>query len=144
MNAPKSALDELRIERQDARASQPKRWLWLLAALLLAASVAIGLGLTRPQAIEITSAPARCVAGGSASLTVLNASGYVTARRKATISAKVTGKVMEVRVEEGLRVEAGQVLARLDDSNVKASLDVAESQLDSARLNLGETRALLK
>ena len=53
--------------------------------------------------------------------------------RKATISAKVTGKVVEVLVEEGLRVKAGQVLARLDDSNVKTSLDVAESQLDSAR-----------
>jgi RND family efflux transporter MFP subunit len=144
MNAPKSALDELRIEREDARAPQPKRWLWLLVVLALAASIVAGLCLTRPQSIEITTVPARCVAGGSASLTVLNASGYVTARRKATISAKVTGKVMEVRVEEGMRVEAGQVLARLDDSNVKASLDVAESQLESARLNLGETRALLK
>jgi HlyD family secretion protein len=57
--------------------------------------------------------------------TVLNASGYVTARREATVSSKVTGKVVEVLIEEGMKVKDGQVLARLDDSNVKASLDVA-------------------
>ncbi len=88
----------------------------------------------------------RAVASGGAELTVLNASGYVTIARRMGrhFVAKITGKVVEVLVEEGMRVKAGQVLARLDDSNVKTSLDVAISQLDSARLNLEETRALLK
>ena len=53
---------------------------------------------------------------------LLNASGYVTARRAATVSSKVTGKVMEVRVEEGMKVEEGQLLARLDDSNALANM----------------------
>jgi multidrug efflux pump subunit AcrA (membrane-fusion protein) len=53
--------------------------------------------------------------------TVLNASGYVTARRVATVSSKVTGKVVEVLIQKGRQVKEGQVVARLDDTNVKAS-----------------------
>jgi RND family efflux transporter MFP subunit len=74
----------------------------------------------------------------------LHASGYVTARREATVSAKVTGKVVEVLIEEGMKVKEGQILARLDDSNIKTGLDVAEAQLESTRLSLEETRAQLK
>ena len=68
-----------------------------------------------------------------ASRTLLNGSGYVTARRAATVSSKVTGKVTEVLIEEGVKVQEGQILARLDSSNVKTSLDLAEAQLVSAR-----------
>ena len=60
---------------------------------------------------------------------MLNASGYVTARRRATVSSKVTGKVIEVNVEEGMAVKEGQVLARLDDSQPRAALALAEAQL---------------
>jgi len=144
MNAPKSTLDELRIERKDAHTSRPNPWLWPLVVFVLVGCAVADVFFTRTQPVEITTAPVRVSANGSSGITVLNASGYVTARRKATISAKVTGKVVEVLVEEGLRVKPGQVLARLDDSNVKTSLDMSESQLDSARLNLEETRALLK
>ena len=80
---------------------------------------------------------------GAAPRTVLNASGYVTARREATVSAKAMGKVVEVLVEEGKRVEAGQVLARLDDSNLRANRDLAEAQLQTARVAVQETRALI-
>src|SRR5262249_11737660 len=79
-------------------------------------------------------------AGGGASRTLLNASGYVTARRQATVSSKVTGKVVEVLVEEGKKVEAGQILARLDATNVEASLRLAEAQLESARKILEEEK----
>jgi len=75
---------------------------------------------------------------------VLNASGYVTARRQATVSSKVTGKVIEVLVEEGKRVEAGQVLARVDDTNIKASRRLAEAQLAAAKAALDETRVRIK
>jgi RND family efflux transporter MFP subunit len=75
---------------------------------------------------------------------VLNASGYVTARRAATVSSKVTGKVIEVLIEEGMKVKEGQVVARLDDTNIKASLAVAQAQMESARAALDETRAQLK
>ncbi|HXJ75084.1 MAG TPA: efflux RND transporter periplasmic adaptor subunit, partial [Candidatus Dormibacteraeota bacterium] len=75
--------------------------------------------------------------------TLLNASGYVTARRLSTVSSKVSGKVMEVLVEEGMKVEAGQVLARLDSSNAEKSLELAMAQLESARKALDETKANL-
>jgi multidrug efflux pump subunit AcrA (membrane-fusion protein) len=61
---------------------------------------------------------------------VLNGSGYVVARRAATVSSKVTGKVVEVRIEEGQQVQKGEVLARLDDTNVQAALRLAEAGTD--------------
>jgi RND family efflux transporter MFP subunit len=75
---------------------------------------------------------------------VLNASGYVTARRAATVSSKITGKVIEVLVEEGTKVQEGQVLARLDETNVKASLLMARAQLGSAKALMAETRVRLR
>ena len=57
--------------------------------------------------------------GNGIERTVLNASGYVTARRQATVSSKITGKVTEVLIEEGMKVQEGQILARLDDTNVQ-------------------------
>ena len=69
---------------------------------------------------------------------VLNASGYVTARRRATVSSKITGKVVEVNVEEGMAVKEGQVLARLDDSTARAALALAEAQAEAARHGVQE------
>jgi RND family efflux transporter MFP subunit len=74
---------------------------------------------------------------------VLNASGYVTARRRATVSSKMTGKVVEVNVEEGMAVREGQVLARLDDSTAKASLALAEAQAEAARRAVREIEVRL-
>jgi HlyD family secretion protein len=83
-------------------------------------------------------------ARGGADRTILNASGYVTARREATVSSKVTGKVTEVLVEEGMHVKEGQVLARLDDTNIQASLLLAQAQLASAKSSLEETKVRLR
>lgn len=74
---------------------------------------------------------------------VLNASGYVTARRRATVSSKVTGKVVEINVEEGMAVKEGQVLARLDDATARASLALAEAQVESARRAVVENEVRL-
>ena len=71
--------------------------------------------------------------------TVLNASGYVTARRMATVSSKVTGRVIEVLIEEGMEVEEGQLLARLDISNIEVNLRLSESELAAAKTLLAET-----
>ena len=144
MSSPKSPLDELRIERRPERPTRFSPWLIAgpVVVLLLAGSAIwwrSGAG-----AVEVQIAVARdASAGGSDKRTVLNASGYVTARREATVSSKVTGKVLEVLIEEGMKVTNGQVLARLDDSNVKTSLDVAVAQLASARAALAETEAQL-
>jgi RND family efflux transporter MFP subunit len=75
---------------------------------------------------------------------VLNASGYVTARRRATVSSKITGKVIEVNVEEGMMVTEGQVLARLDASSPRAALALAEAQAEAARRGLRENEVRLE
>lgn len=90
----------------------------------------------------VRTAIARAEAGAG-DPTVLNASGYVVARRESTVSAKVTGKVVEILVEEGMEVEEGRVLARLDDTNVRAALRVAEAEFGAARATVGETQARL-
>ena len=88
----------------------------------------------RVEAADVKTATVTAQTGAAAAPgAVLNASGYVTARRRATVSSKVTGKVLEVFVEEGKRSGKGQVLARLDDSQIRAALAVAQAQLGSAR-----------
>ncbi|HUR36110.1 MAG TPA: efflux RND transporter periplasmic adaptor subunit, partial [Vicinamibacterales bacterium] len=88
-----------------------------------------------------TAAVTQRAAGVQAS--VLNASGYVTARRRATVSSKITGKVIEVNVEEGMAIREGQILARLDDSQYRAALALAEAQAESARRNVRESEVRL-
>jgi HlyD family secretion protein len=137
MSEARTALDGLRLDRDDAPADRPRRrwWLWALLVVLLAgAAYAIA---RRPVVVRTTEARPAAATGPRI---LLNASGYVTARRDATVSSKVTGKVVEVLIEEGMKVEAGQVLARLDDTNVKASLALAEALLAAAKAALAETR----
>jgi RND family efflux transporter MFP subunit len=135
-------LDELRLDRSEAGSRAPRRWLWVVIAIVLLGAAAT-FGLARGRAVPVRTQVVREAAGVGGRATVLNASGYVIARRQATVSSKVTGKVVEVLVEEGMQVQAGQVLARLDDANVKASLHLAEAELAAARATLGETRARL-
>ncbi len=145
MSAEKPSLDDLRIERRQGGArSSAKPWLAIvaiIAALLAAAAV---WWRQHSDAVEVETVVARQSGNGQGDRTVLHASGYVTARRKATVSAKVTGKVVDVLIEEGMKVKESQILARLDDSNVKTSLDVAQAELASTRVSLEETRAQLK
>ena len=143
MSPPKSPLDDLRIERGAGQKPQSRLWLVVAAVVVLALIGAALWWHSKAGAIEVQTALARDSSSGG-DRTVLNASGYVTARREATVSSKVTGKVTEVLIEEGMKVKADQVLARLDDSNVRASLKVAEAQLASAKAALEETRAQLK
>lgn len=119
-------------------------WLVVAGVVVLALLGAALWWHSRSGAVEVQTAAARGGASEGGERIVLNASGYVTARRAATVSSKVTGKVVEVLIEEGMKVKAGQVLARLDDANVKASLKVTEAQLASAKAALAETRAQLK
>ncbi len=81
----------------------------------------------RPIGVEAARAVAGSRSGGAAA--VLQATGYVTARREATVSAQITGTLTEVRIEEGERVRAGDVLARLDDTAQRAALAQARAQL---------------
>src|SRR5213082_378116 len=145
MSSPKSTLDELRIDRPAVtdRGSKGRLVMGLLISL---AVLAAGLWwFSRSSALGVRTVLVReAAAAGGAARTVLNASGYVTARRQATVSSKVTGKVVEVLIEEGMKVREGQVLARLDDTNVRTSLLLAEAQLLSASNALAETRVRIR
>jgi HlyD family secretion protein len=145
MSSPKPALDDLRIERRPEAARSSHNW-WVVAAVLLVLLAGAAVWWrSRSNIVEVQTVLARSSGGGGGTdRTVLHASGYVTARRQATVSAKVTGKVVEVLIEEGMKVKEQQVLARLDDSNLTTSLDVAQAQLESTRLSVGETTAQLK
>ena len=140
MSSAKPPLDGLRIERSAEQKPQSKMGLAVAAAAILMVTGAALWWHSGSDAVAVRTAVARDAAGGNGERTVLNASGYVTARREATVSSKVTGKVTEVLIEEGMKVKDGQVVARLDDSNVKASLDVAQAQLASAQGRAGGNR----
>jgi HlyD family secretion protein len=80
---------------------------------------------------------------GASAGAVLQATGYVTARRMATVSAQMTGTLVEVLIDEGFKVKKGQVLARLDDTGLRAGLAAAEAQVRMAQANQGQLRAQL-
>ncbi len=146
MNDKTALLDQLRIDRNEgARPERGGRW-WLLAAVVvLAAAAAAGWVWTRPAAISVRSVTPQAVAGGAASAanSVLDASGYVVARRQATVSSKVTGKMTELDIEEGDHVKAGQIIAKLDDSNIRAAVAESNAQLEYAKAGLAETEVNL-
>jgi RND family efflux transporter MFP subunit len=137
-------LSALRIEREPLDAGGRN---WGKGVLLLIVLAAVGGGAwywfnrPRPVEVEVASVTERA-AGAQAS--VLNASGYVTARRRATVSSKVTGKVIEVNVEEGMAVREGQVLARLDDSTLQAALRLYRAQLEAAKQQIPESEVRLQ
>jgi RND family efflux transporter MFP subunit len=138
-----SDLAALRIERQPER---PRRARWPVWVVLL---VALGAGayaaarwIVAERPVEVEAATVSSRAAGAQAV-VLNASGYVTARRRATVSSKITGKVIEVNVEEGMAVKEGQILARLDDETSRAALMLAEAQAEAARRLVRENEVRL-
>jgi RND family efflux transporter MFP subunit len=136
-------LDALRIEREPDRTGVARWIVWTGLLILLAALGFAGWRwATRERPVEVQVATVSVRAAGTQAA-VLNASGYVTARRRATVSSKITGKVVEVDVEEGKNVVRGQVLARLDDSTPKAALALAEAQAEAARRGLRENEVRL-
>ena len=143
MSSGKPTLDDLRIERKPKRDSFSKFW-WIILIPILLITAGVILWFKGPRAVTVRTVLAQETSGPAVQKVVLNASGYVTARRAATVSSKVTGKVVEVLFEEGLKVQEGQILARIDDTNVKASLRLAEAQLESAVKLLEETRVRVK
>jgi RND family efflux transporter MFP subunit len=147
MSFDQNALDSLRIERspEPARSSsRPGLYKWFIAAVLILAAIAAAFALFRDNALEVEMVTATAAAsGGSGGGAVLNASGYVVARRQATVSAKVTGKVAEVLIEEGMEVKEGQLLARLDETTTRPVFELAERQLDAAKKNLQEVEVRL-
>jgi HlyD family secretion protein len=145
MPAEKQLLEELRIERSEPPGTR-RAWriaLWLISPAVLLLGAAGFFWLKAARAPVVQAAVVR-EAGAGGAATVLNASGYVTPRLRATVSSKITGKVVEVLIEEGKTVTQGQVVGRLDDSNARRDLDLSQAQLDSSKRSLAETEARLK
>jgi RND family efflux transporter MFP subunit len=136
-------LSALKIDERQRRAPGRRRWPWILAlglvVLLLLSAAA--LFVLRQQTPVVAVAAVRPDQGGRFPL--LNASGYVTPRRRATVAAKITGRVNAIFVEEGMPVEAGQVLATLDDADARARLTSAVADRDATAAALGDLRVNL-
>src|SRR5512137_477264 len=145
MALDKAALESLRLDRdpdagkyRQRGGSRRKLW-YVLAAVALVAAVLAWRAFNGAVPVQTITVESPTAASGA----VLNASGYVVARRLATVSSKVTGRVAEVLFEEGAEVEAGQVLARLERSTVDAQLNVSASNAEAARRNLREIEVRL-
>lgn len=137
MNASADLLKELRIDRKGAPPPPTsRRGLWIaiavVAVLLLLAGAAWAF-FGRDKGVEVSTATTVAIGSGGSSASVLDATGYVVARRIATVSAKITGRVREVLIEEGQKVEAGQVMATLDPIDADAQRSLANAQLGAAR-----------
>ena len=125
--------------RYSTARSRRRRWLVVVAAAVVAAAV-LWRVLASPVPVQTVLAEAPSAAADGA---VLNASGYVVARRLATVSSKVTGRILEVLFEEGAAVSEGQVLARLDPATAQADRRVAASSLEAAQRSLREIEVRL-
>ena len=131
-NDKSSLLDSLRIERTPVRRKGISPLVYGAAAAAVIAIAAAGWFFWPDNAIPVHVITASAEGSGGAGSS-LDASGYVVARRKATLSAKIMGKIAEVNFEEGQRVRAGDVVARLDDTNYAAALLQARAQLSQAK-----------
>lgn len=147
MNDKKALLGELQLdaEQREPKSQLPKLLITGIGAIALAAAAWFWL-LPKEEPISVKTAQAETATEHSvaSTATVLDASGYVTARRKATVSSKVTGKVMEVYIEEGVVVEENQLLARLDNSNQQAQFNLSKAQWLASESRLEEIKVQLK
>jgi RND family efflux transporter MFP subunit len=140
-------LSKLAIDR-DARnspARRRRRWLnkWTiggLVAVLIGVMVALR-AANAPQAVEVATV---AMAFPTASFTELNATGRVSASRKAAVSTKATGRLEWLGVQEGSRVKAGEVIARLENRDVAAAHDSSLAAANAARANLAQGEAELR
>ena len=147
MSEKEELLNNLKIDRSIEAESEP--FPTKIVSIIIGAIAIIGISLwfllAEEEIQEVTTFTVKSVnASGSSATSILDASGYVVARRRATVSSKITGKVLEVLVEEGMYVEKGQLLAQLDDRTYKADLEYAQSQLKQAQIAFKSTSALIE
>jgi RND family efflux transporter MFP subunit len=147
VNDKTGLLKQLKIDRSDDPEPGSHRYLALLGGLAAVLVVAALLFFfLRSNAIPVSVAIARQEGGGSSGspgTPLLDASGYVVARRQATVSAKITGKVTEVLIEEGQHVDKGAVVGRLDDTNIRAALGQSIAQLEYSKASLDQVKVNL-
>jgi len=143
VTTPKPDLASLRIhDTKRTSTGSGKRWLWIVLALILLVLVAAAASAFLNRKTEVQVASSMKPATGPTG--VLNASGYITPRRRATIAAKITGRVTGVYFDEGTRVKDGQLLATLDDSDVRRALDSAKADRDSSQAAIADYEVQLR
>jgi len=141
VNNKSELLSQLRIDR-DSAASGRAIWPWVAGVVVGVFVLFIGYSLLSESApLPVKVQMARMATVDSSSASVLDATGYVVARRQANVSSKVTGRVVEVLIEEGMSVEKNQVVAHLEDLNAKKSFDVTKAELDAAKAQVAEVSA---
>lgn len=147
MNTSSDLLNQLRIDRSAPPPEPKRRGLWIglgvAGALLVLGAVAFAT-LRGGRGPEVQVAEVTAVGASGAGASVLDATGYVVARRMATVSSKITGKVREVRIEEGQRVQAGDIMATLDPVDADAQRALAASQLAASRSQIASVQAQLR
>lgn len=140
-------LGSLRIDRSNVGGdggSGKRIFLWSAVGVAVVAAIVLGYVFLGGKTTEVTTVTASADSGGpSLGNAVLNASGYVVARRMSTASSKVTGKVLEIYVEEGMEVQKDQIIARLDPVNSQNFLTMAERELEASRRSLAEIEVRL-
>ena len=147
MSDREDLLNNLKIDRSVPTSSegQQSNKLYLFGISILIVGFFWWLFLSDDELKEVTTFTVKSLEMSDASATsILDASGYVVARRRATVSSKMTGKVLKVFIEEGMYVEEGQILAQLDDSTMKADLNYSQSQLNEAIRIFNRTKELAK
>ena len=147
MSDRENLLNNLKIDRSapPAAGGQQSSKLYLLAISVLIVGLFWWLFLSDDELKEVTTFTVKSLEMSDASATsILDASGYVVARRRATVSSKMTGNGMKVFIEEGMYVEEGQILAQLDDSTMQADLNYSQSQLNEAKRIFNRTQEVAK
>ncbi|HEX7348762.1 MAG TPA: efflux RND transporter periplasmic adaptor subunit, partial [Rhodanobacteraceae bacterium] len=138
-------LHELHIDRtQRDDDDAPRRWPWIVGVIviILIAAGAVTYAM-RSRAVTVATTTAVSMASAGSNAAVLQATGYVVARRKASVSAQIVGTITQVDIEEGQHVKEGQVLARIDDTQYVAQLDAAQAQYAAAQAQVAKDRATL-
>src|SRR5580692_11679154 len=144
MDDKSALLNQLRIDRGGQSTPSRDGKLWLAGIVtVLAIAAAVAWFWSRPGAVRIHTATAQPIAGAASQGSILDASGYVVARRQATVASKITARMVELDIEEGDHVNAGQIIAKLDDTNIRAALNQASAQLEYAKATLTETQVNL-
>jgi RND family efflux transporter MFP subunit len=144
MDDKTALLNQLRIDRGGPSAPSRAGKFWLAGIVTVLSLAAIAAWLwTRPSAVRVHAASAQPIAGGASEGSILDASGYVVARRQATVASKITARMVELDIEEGDHVKAGQIIAKLDDTNIRAALNQSSAQLEFSKASLAETQVNL-
>lgn len=132
-------LQNLSIDRSERPRSKWRILIWMIVIAAIGGASYIGYFVYFvDDTLQVSSTLAVSAARDSQTESVLDATGFVVARRQASVSSKVPGKVTSVLIEEGMEVQEGQLLATLDDSINRAQLDLARSQLGATRSQLSE------